>query len=425
MTVPAVNIHQPYPTLMNSYSQSGGAACGWPNVSDVPLSVGQVGAFNRIKTASINTKPWAPTLYPKPQTLWLVATARLKFLEPAEGQQTYDVFPCKVVEVVKSYGRNNTWSLFQVPTIAPTASLLNKSGNGILQNIADATQSSLGLNIIEAERTFRTFGDSFTTIAKGARKLHTLLSPKSWVDFCLPDNRVRRVGSAIRPRQNHLRPRGLRYRDRYGNDVSKTVLQVQYGWKPLIGDLYNASRIIDERRLGNQYTFSKEYTGRETIDWQTSYPGYQDFYTTVYGLQEMSLKYKYWYRLNTSTLGDLAAAGVTNPLGLVWELVPYSFIVDWALNIGAWLNTLNVGAGLSGLAGSKYLLMTIRDTKTVSSVALPFTLRKHGRIEVNVEGRRRDPVTTLPSVKPELKNPFSKQHVLNSLALLSEVLLQR
>lgn len=39
--------------------------------------------------------------------------------------------------------------------------------------------------------------------------------------------------------------------------------------------------------------------------------------------------------------------GLVNPAAVAWELVPFSFLVDWFIGVGSWLNGLTDFVGLS------------------------------------------------------------------------------
>jgi len=55
---------------------------------------------------------------------------------------------------------------------------------------------------------------------------------------------------------------------------------------------------------------------------------------------------------NTSALRSLNQLGLVNPLGLAWDLVPFSFCVDWILPIGPVLYALTAPIGLLFIDGS-------------------------------------------------------------------------
>lgn len=60
------------------------------------------------------------------------------------------------------------------------------------------------------------------------------------------------------------------------------------------------------------------------------------------------VKAKAWIRAEVEVAGyrSMQQAGFANPLGLAWELIPLSFVVDWVLNIG---NYLEIQTALWGL----------------------------------------------------------------------------
>lgn len=49
---------------------------------------------------------------------------------------------------------------------------------------------------------------------------------------------------------------------------------------------------------------------------------------------------KAWLSAELEVAGyrSMQQLGFANPVGLAWELIPYSFVVDWALNIGSYLD---------------------------------------------------------------------------------------
>ena len=61
-----------------------------------------------------------------------------------------------------------------------------------------------------------------------------------------------------------------------------------------------------------------------------------------------------WARLDPEWQGARAfnQLGLLNPVSLAWELVPWSFVVDWVLPIGSVLSALSAPAGLIFIDGS-------------------------------------------------------------------------
>jgi hypothetical protein len=56
------------------------------------------------------------------------------------------------------------------------------------------------------------------------------------------------------------------------------------------------------------------------------------------------------FRLKSVTDKHLSQIGVTNPLSLAWELVPYSFVIDWFIPVGDYLGSFDALVGVDSLS---------------------------------------------------------------------------
>jgi hypothetical protein len=122
-------------------------------------------------------------------------------------------------------------------------------------------------------------------------------------------------------------------------------------------------------------------------------------------------------------------AGLLNPVEIAWELVPYSFIVDWFVPIGNCLSALSASAGLT--LGSTSQLHTFYkgtfEAKTYGS-DYPFPygagsqgFTQHGHYVSAACVFSRSPLYGHWPI-PELynkKNPFTTTHILNAIALIA------
>ena len=119
----------------------------------------------------------------------------------------------------------------------------------------------------------------------------------------------------------------------------------------------------------------------------------------------------------------------TNPLTVLWEVTPWSFVVDWAIPIGRYLEQLSATHGWYfydgcitttfnvGEAGG-YSWSSIRtypgyyiEIKRFSSEGGAGSWYEMQRVAISD--------FPIPDV-PHFKNPFSAMHALNSIALLSQ-----
>lgn len=99
-------------------------------------------------------------------------------------------------------------------------------------------------------------------------------------------------------------------------------LEMQYGWKPLLSDLYGAVTQLHSR-VEEGYPIHARASSRETRNRHV-----KDNNTTgvvscdVFQEQRSMAKYGVWFWVDSSSSANLNDWGLTNPLEVVWELVP-------------------------------------------------------------------------------------------------------
>lgn len=224
-------------------------------------------------------------------------------------------------------------------------------------------------------------------------------------------------------------PRLRRGQD-YGDVLASNWLALQYGWKPLLSDVYGSAESLAEAvfRDGECFRFTAKAQRREqstsTLSFSTSQA---TFFERSNRTRETKCKVTLTAVLDPAMVSRVASTlGFSNPALLAWELVPFSFIVDWFLPIGNFLASLDTGNGVTYLGGC---YSTVRRGSDNGSWF------KGGPLEVNTGQREtsamiitasrqyfrfdRNPIYTLPRAPlPSLKNPFSFVHLANGLALL-------
>lgn len=111
--------------------------------------------------------------------------------------------------------------------------------------------------------------------------------------------------------------------------------------------------------------------------------------------------------------------GLKDPLSIAWELVPYSFVADWFIPIGAWLQARGLQQAVKGTFVSS--LTEKFEQRGASSAAANFELigASAWRYSTGVFTRTVEPQLKIPY--PEFK-PLGKilswQHCENAIALL-------
>lgn len=151
--------------------------------------------------------------------------------------------------------------------------------------------------------------------------------------------------------RNAARELGLGWRD-----APNRWLEYQYGWKPLLGDVYKATERLNEAdRKNNSRTY---YHVTEELKWEDKPKVLTTVNSGVALITESHVRVDAKIRFDFSPDPDMALFreldewGITNPMLIAWELVPFSFVVDWALPIGDYLNALTASKPFNFKGGS-------------------------------------------------------------------------
>ncbi len=151
-----------------------------------------------------------------------------------------------------------------------------------------------------------------------------------------------------------------RFNDRYGQNpvtaASNAWLQYSYGWKPLMNDAKNAAEALAELHLRNGEasvaTVRAVSRAVKRRTWQDFTIGSSPATTgTVTATDTFSRKAIWRFKPNAADLPGLF--GLTNPLEVVWEIIPFSFVADWFLPIGSYLRALDVPFRMTHVGGSE------------------------------------------------------------------------
>nr|UJQ85712.1 MAG: hypothetical protein 1 [Leviviridae sp.] len=203
----------------------------------------------------------------------------------------------------------------------------------------------------------------------------------------------------------------------------KAWLQLQYGWNPLMADISGAAQAMAKAEADRK-AFRAHVKGRantEVLDViKTPCMG------TTYMQLDVETKHgvttELFYYLNVPLIVPFTQLGLTNPLELIWERIPYSFVVDWFIPIGNWLSSLDSDFGWTFYSGFQSELARVRSRSQSRSGSGAYDLwYVNALTDLSVGGFsvKRNVLTSPPGVGiPHFKNPLSATHVANALSLL-------
>lgn len=200
-------------------------------------------------------------------------------------------------------------------------------------------------------------------------------------------------------------------------------LEMKYGWKPLLQDVDNAAKLAAESQSGNPGSVDLRVSGmsrkRVTVTGPAN-PGVAQIVTNGTGYVQVGIVG--YYRIADPATRNLQSLGLLNLAEVAWELVPYSFVVDWFSPVGSFIQGLGATSGLSyarGCVSTKRLVfgVGICNSAFEKKGLITETLRYQGFDRtVGVP----TPASMLASPK-SIKQAFNVDKTITALALLEQV----
>lgn len=199
-------------------------------------------------------------------------------------------------------------------------------------------------------------------------------------------------------------------------EVGNLWLSIQYGWLPLLEDAHSAAGML--AHLLNDPLQFRVRVNRHAGGMRNQTPRV-GLYRPV--LHTVTSSTSILAILSEKDVAQLS--GLTDPLSIAWEVVPYSFVVDWFMPIGNWLQARGMASALTGKFVVSHKFVEIQRTLEHGNkwaggynVKSPLFFRSRGTMSRSVSTTLEVP---FPVVKP-LGKSLSWLHCTNAVALLSQ-----
>lgn len=275
----------------------------------------------------------------------------------------------------------------------------------LASRLGNRVNSGLNLGVALAE-----LPQALAMISSSALKLYRSYKAASRGDFA----------SAFRAVTGSVRTHSYRRRAHTYDVASHNWLELQYGWLPLMSDCYSAANFIDGY-LNRPLKTKAEARYKRTApigNLTDSFGGRWDYRAKENSIRGRALAF--YSEIDWSRM-----IGLQDPLPIIWEKVPFSFVFDWFVPIGTYLQSRQALGSIDALF--------VISKKTRNYVSHPYIINP-GYWEYrggDLSSIKYDSIIFSREVTRNFDIPFPRfnglgriaswRHCINALALLSKV----
>lgn len=231
-----------------------------------------------------------------------------------------------------------------------SSSLMSQASNEAYEKFRGKIYDKVGLGVDFAE-----YRQSLSMMARTCGTLFKAALQIRKFDFL----------DAAKTLRMHFVPKGVSVKKSFSNNW----LEFHFGWEPLVKDIYESVEVLNNPLKAFELVRGKrQFVLSESVIENTGSTSRVLFPVSSYTVYQGG-------RVSAITdrgLHSLDQFGVLNPAEILWELVPFSFVVDWFANVGQVLSSFSDFAG-----------MTLKDTYTTRK----YTISYWGMLRDNVTRR--------------------------------------
>lgn len=120
------------------------------------------------------------------------------------------------------------------------------------------------------------------------------------------------------------------------DDPASLWLEFTFGWSPLMSDIYQATVV-----LSDPFQVKRSY-GTATVTKTARTPSGKGLITN-----KSRAVCTAGLRIDNPNLALMTQLGLSNPAAVVWDIIPFSFVIDWFFKVNRFVNTWNDMAGFT------------------------------------------------------------------------------
>lgn len=198
-------------------------------------------------------------------------------------------------------------------------------------------------------------------------------------------------------------------------EISGRWLELQYGWLPLLSDIHAMAMDYDPPSgwVRTRGFSDVEFTMKSKFGWGWDHANLRNQHVCTIAA---------YLTVDSSAVRSLSKWGVDNPALTLWEAVPWSFVVDWFIPVGSYLESLTALNGIRVSEASETRRTKHKSYTRYDNTDQPQNICLSKGITV-VDDFYMNRTLGLPDFPlPQLENPFSVGRALNAIALLRQTL---
>lgn len=311
-------------------------------------------AIRYINQISLTAKSAAHAKRLKGMRVWLPPLAYSRSYEEYRWGFGYQVYP----DPVFGWVRQGNWYglIAQPPDPVPSAfkSALQQRAEARCLDKLKNQQVNFATFFAEAGQTCSMVGSTAKTLASAVLKVKSG-NVAGALKALKPDLNARDLRRATARVKAGAKLRNQAQITRGGavDVAANRWLEMQFGWGPLLSDMDGAARLLAERSTAdkNRARFSVRSQVKEKLDKEEYFKSSST--SEIWKTKGFALcMVRVDFRFTNPALASITADGLTNPAALLWEETPFSFLADYALGLGAWLNRLDATLGKEFIGGT-------------------------------------------------------------------------
>lgn len=302
-----------------------------------------------------------------------------------------------------------------IPALLNRAAMTNAENKAVLEVVDKARNQKLDLSesLVDVDKSFLLVARRVSQVLKAWEHARHL----RWYDA------LRELGITKMSGSQKKRLRKL------WNDRASAWLEIQYGWLPLLSDIYAGVEFI---KTGIQLPTSIFSAVRNvsislpSIAWEGGVaPTYWWKYNIKHDMKH-DVRVKHRLRISNAALAYLTAIGLENPAYIAWVSMPFSFVIDWLVPIGDWFKAFTTPFGLTYVDGYQ----ARRTSGTIELECISWGARSSGqplvwesdpyKVTISICELDRITYATWPAPPLYIRFPFSNiKRIVSTIALFS------